>query len=57
MFMRARPAIQTGVGFLSIRIKRPGFDDYKKLGKVMKYLQHVVDSKITLDDQDMSALK
>jgi len=38
--------IQTAVAFLCTRIKRPDTDDYKKLTKLMQYLQ--VTSKITM---------
>jgi hypothetical protein len=36
---RARPDIQTTVAFLTTRVKSPDEDDYKKLGRCMKYLR------------------
>ena len=35
---RARPDVQTAVAFLLARVKGPDKDDYKKLGRTMKYL-------------------
>jgi len=37
--MRARPDIQLAVAFLCTRVQNPYTDDYKKLAKVMKYLE------------------
>ena len=36
---RARPDIQTAVSFLCTRVKKPDEHDYKKLARLMKYLQ------------------
>ena len=36
---RARPDIQLPVAFLCTRVKEPDADDWKKLGRVMKYLR------------------
>jgi hypothetical protein len=36
---RARPDIQTAVAFLCTRVQKPDVDDYKKLGRVMRYLR------------------
>ena len=36
---RARPDLQTAVAFLTTRVREPDNDDYKKLSRVMKYLQ------------------
>jgi hypothetical protein len=35
---RARPDIQTAVAFLTTRVQAPDEDDWKKLGRVIKYL-------------------
>ena len=37
--MRARPDIQLAVAFLCTRVQNLYTDDYKKLAKVMKYLE------------------
>ena len=36
---RARPDIQEAVAFLTTRVKGPDVDDYKKLGRVIRYLR------------------
>ena len=45
---RARPDIQTAVAFLSTRVKGPDEDDWKKLGRVMKYLRGTIEIVLTL---------
>lgn len=40
---RARPDIRTAISFLCGRLKNPDEDDYKKLSRVMKYLQGTID--------------
>jgi hypothetical protein len=45
---RARPDIRTAVSFLSKRIQVPDEDDYKKLTRVIKYLQSTTDLKLRL---------
>jgi len=54
---RVRPDIHTAVAFLSTRVKKPDYDDYKKLGRVMKYLQQTPDLRITLESKDISSIK
>jgi hypothetical protein len=39
---RARPDLQLAVAFLCIRVQAPDTDDYKKLGRLMKYLQATI---------------
>jgi hypothetical protein len=46
---RARPDIQTAVAFLTTRVKSPDVDDWKKLGKVIKYLREFPDLHLTLE--------
>ena len=50
---RARPDIQTTVAFLSTRVQQPNCDDYKKLGRVMKYLQKTIQLHLTLEADDL----
>jgi hypothetical protein len=45
---RARPDLRTAVSFLCTRLQRPDHDDYKKLARVMKYLQCTIDLPLTL---------
>ena len=39
---RARPDIQLSVSFLCTRVRGPDTDDYKKLARVMKYIQGTI---------------
>jgi hypothetical protein len=54
---RARPDIQTAVAFLCTRVKRPDQDDYKKLGRVMRYLRGTLDMPLTLEAESTSVIK
>jgi hypothetical protein len=54
---RARPDIQTAVAFLTTRVKSPDEDDYKKLGRCIKYLRGSVDLPLTLEADDMHVVK
>ena len=53
---RARPDIQTAVAFLSTRVKQPDCDDYKKLGRVMKYLRNTIALTLTLEADDLQLI-
>jgi hypothetical protein len=54
---RARPDIQTTVAFLTTRVKSPDEDDYKKLGRCMKYLRRTIDLPLTLEVDSMHVVK
>ena len=45
---RARPDIRLAVSFLSSRVQSPDEDDYKKLCRVMRYLQATLDLPLRL---------
>jgi hypothetical protein len=45
---RARPDIRTAISFLCGRIQHPNNHDYKKLARVMKYLQSTIDLPLVL---------
>jgi hypothetical protein len=45
---RARPDIQLAVAFLCTRVKHPDIDDYKKLGRLMKYLEATIGLPLVL---------
>jgi hypothetical protein len=45
---RGRPDIRTAISFLCTRIQCPTIEDYKKLIRVLKYLQGTVDLVMTL---------
>lgn len=54
---RARPDIQTAVAFLTTRVKSPDEDDYRKLGRVMKYLRVTLEMPLTLEADNMKIMK
>jgi hypothetical protein len=45
---RGRPDVRTAIAFLTRRTTAPDSDDYKKLTRVMQYLQGSLDLKLTL---------
>ena len=49
---RARPDLQTAVSFLTTRVQEPDEDDYKKLGRCIRYLQDNADILLTLEIND-----
>ena len=54
---RARPDLQTAVAFLSTRVKEPGWDDYKKLKRMVQYLRATKDLFLTLEADDLQVIK
>ena len=54
---RARPDIQIAIAFLCTRVKKPDYDDWKKLGRVMKYLRGSKDLVLTLEADNMNVIK
>ena len=54
---RARPDLQTAVSFLTTRVKGPDEDDWKKLGRVMRYLRKTARLPLTLEAHDLHVLK
>ena len=54
---RARPDIQTAVAFLSTRVKQPDCDDYKKLGRVMRYLRKTITLTLTLEANKLQLIQ
>ena len=50
---RARPDLQTTVAFLSTRVQHLDRDDYKKLGRAMKYLRKTITFPLTLEADDL----
>eukprot|EP00934_Nitzschia_sp_Nitz4_P002612 Nitzschia sp. Nitz4//scaffold489_size5144//31//2646//NITZ4_009230-RA/size5144-processed-gene-0.1-mRNA-1//1//CDS//3329552897//2602//frame0 len=50
---RARPDIRTAISFLCSRTKAPDEDDYKKLIRLMQYLQGTTDMTLKLDGDDI----
>jgi Reverse transcriptase (RNA-dependent DNA polymerase) len=54
---RARPDVQPAVAFLSTRVKAPDDDDYKKLGRTLKYLRGTLYMPLTLEAEDINIIK
>ena len=54
---RARPDIQAAVAFLSTRVTQPDCDDYKKLGRAMKYLQKTITLTLTLEADELQLIQ
>jgi hypothetical protein len=46
---RARPDIQTAVAFLCTRVSQPDSDDWKKLGRCVRYLRGTINLPLTLE--------
>jgi hypothetical protein len=57
LYKRAWPDIQTAIAFLTMRVKRPDQDDYKKLGRVLKYLRSTPHLALTLEGDDTHIVK
>ena len=53
----ARPDIQPTVAFLTKRVKGPDTDDYKKLGRVMRYLRATKGMPLMLEADDTHVVK
>ena len=54
---RARPDIQVPISFLSSRVTKADRDDWKKLKRLLEYLQGTIDMPLTLSIDNMSLLK
>jgi hypothetical protein len=56
LLYRARPDVRTAVSFLYTRLQHPDKDGYKKLARVMKYLQGTVGLPLTLSSHGSGML-
>ena len=54
---RGRPDLRTAVSFLCTRVYTPDMDDYKKLRRVMQYLQATVNLKLRLSCDGSGVIK
>ena len=54
---RARPDIQEPVTFLTTRVRAPDKDNYRKLGRAVKYLRQFPDLPLTLEADDTHIIK
>jgi len=54
---RARPDIQLAVSFLATRVQSPDVDDFKKLGRCMRYLRGTRDLPLTLECSEIGVIR
>ena len=54
---RTRPDVQIPVAFLCTRVKEPDRDNWKKLGRIMKYLEGTIGLTLILGIDDTGVVK
>ena len=54
---RSRPDLQTAISFLSVRVREPDTDNYKKLIRLMKYLKITKDTPLTLEAENSECIR
>jgi hypothetical protein len=54
---RARPDLQLAVAFLCKRVKQPDVDDWKKLGRCLRYLRGTKELILTLESDGSGAIQ
>jgi len=54
---RARPDLQTAVSFLTTRVTSPDQDDFRKLGRCIRYLRRTKHYPLTLEANSMSSIQ
>ena len=54
---RARPDIHPAIAFLTTRVQSPDEDDWKKLGRVMKYIKKTIYMPLTLEGDNIHIIK
>ena len=54
---RARPNLQTAVSFLTTRVTSPDLDDFRKLGRCIRYLRRTKHYPLTLEADSLSSIK
>ena len=54
---RAQPDVQIPVAFLCTRVKEPDRDNWKKLGRIMKYLKDTIGLPLILGIDDTGVVK
>ena len=54
---RSRPDIHPTVAFLTTRVQQPDDDDWRKLGRLMKYLRKTMYMALTLQIDDIQIIK
>ena len=54
---RARPDLQLTVSFLATRVQSPDIDDWKKLGRCLRYLRDTASLALTLKADSLSEIR
>ena len=54
---RSRPDLQVAIAFLCTRVQEPTEEDWKKLGRVLKYLMNTKDMFLTMEANDIKQFK
>ena len=54
---QTRPDLLTAISFLCTRIQNPDMDDFKKLGRCMRYLRDLKHLLLTLEADDMTVIQ
>ena len=54
---RMRPDLLTAISFLCTRIQNPDVDDFKKLGRCLRYLRDSKHLSLTLEADDMTVIQ
>eukprot|EP00980_Cylindrotheca_fusiformis_P022094 scaffold8978_cov83-Cylindrotheca_fusiformis.AAC.1 len=54
---RTRGDLQTAVSFLSTRVQSPDTDDYKKLGRCLRYVRRTKHYPLTLEADSMNVIQ
>ena len=54
---RTRPDLLTAISFLCTRIQNPDVDDFKKLGRCLRYLRDSKHLSLTLEADDMTVIQ
>ena len=54
---RARPDLQTAVSFLTTRVQSPDTDDFRKLGRCVRYLKNTSHYPLTLETKSLNSIK
>ena len=53
---RTRPDVLTAVSFLCTRVQNPDMDDWKKLGRCLRFVKDTSDDILTLEANDLTSV-
>ena len=54
---RTRPDLQTAIAFLTTRVQSPDEDDYRKLGRCLRYLAATKEMKLTISADSLTTIR